>query len=107
MKSRHYSMQEQHDCTTCPYRLFNPFDAVRMRQKLGAIVATLDGWNTGAFKVSVHSDKFDIFAHEYDLRSVVASVYVTAMEGLGKPLDQLPTWEDQYPIIIEEGVTKK
>ena len=94
------SMREQHDCTTCPYRLYNPLDAEKARRKLQAIVATLDGWNAGSYTVSVHSDKFDILAHEYDLRSVVASVYVTAMEGLGKPIDKAPNWSEQYPVIL-------
>ena len=92
----------------CPLaRTCDPLRVLRMEKKLRDILAYLDAWNKGIFTVKAYSDEYDILNHRYDHRTAIGGLAVLAHEALGEPLDQLTTWEDQYPIIIEEGVTKK
>lgn len=85
----------------------DPLDVIRMEKKLRDMRAYLDAWNQGVFTVKAYSDEYDILNHQYDHRTAIGGLSVLVHEALGEPLDNLPTWEDQYPIIIEEGVTKK
>ena len=72
-----------------------------MEQKLRNAIAYLTAWNDGTYIVTVDSDDFDVLRHRYDLRAVIAGLYVILHEALGIPLGDLPDeWENQYPVVL-------
>lgn len=91
--------EQSHACpfaTTC-----NPLRAEHMEKKLRDAIAYLTAWNDGTYIVTVDSDDFDILNHRYDLRAVIAGLYVILHEALGIPLGDLPDeWENQYPVVL-------
>ena len=93
-------------CHDCPFAVCNPLRYRTMEQKLRNAIAYLDGWANGAYIVSIDSNDFDVLRHRYDLRAVVAGLYVILCEALGRPLGDLPRWEDQYPVHLPVDTTQ-
>ena len=92
---------------TCPLAAAcNPLRVERMEQKLRNAIAYLNALNDSTYIVTVDSDDFDILNHCYDLRSVIAGLYVILHEALGLPLGDLPRWEDQYPVHLPVDPTQ-
>ena len=88
-------------CHDCPFAVCNPLRYRTMEQKLRNAIAYLDGWANGAYIVSIDSNDFDVLRHRYDLRAVIAGLYVILHEALGIPLGDLPDeWENQYPVVL-------
>ena len=89
-------------CHACPLAATcNPLRVEYMEQKLRNAIAYLTAWNDGTYIVTVDSDDFDVLRHRYDLRAVIAGLYVILHEALGIPLGDLPDeWENQYPVVL-------
>ena len=95
-------------CHACPLAATcNPLRVEYMEQKLRNAIAYLDGWNDGTYIVTVDTNDFDVLRHCYDLRSVIAGLYVILCEALGRPLGDVPRWENQYPVVVNEVRTKR
>ena len=87
-------------CHDCPFAVCNPLRYRTMEQKLRNAIAYLDGWANGAYIVSIDSNDFDVLRHRYDLRAVIAGLNVILHEALGRPLGDVPAWENQYPVVL-------
>ena len=95
-------------CHACPLAATcNPLRVEYMEQKLWNAIAYLTAWNDGTYIVTVDSDDFDILNHRYDLRAVIAGLYVILHEALGIPLGDVPKWENQYPVVFDAMQTKR
>ena len=92
------NVSQRHDCplsSKC-----NPLRVEYMIRKLKDAIAYLDGWANGAYIVSIDSNDFDVLRHRYDLRAVIAGLNVILHEALGRPLGDVPAWENQYPVVL-------
>ena len=78
-----------------------------MERKLKDAIEYLNKWNDGTYIVTVDSNDFDVLRHRYDLRTVIAGLYVILCEALGRPLGNLPRWEDQYPVVLPDDTQAK
>lgn len=88
-------------CHACPFTsTCNPLHVKNMERKLKDAIEYLNKWNDGTYIVTVDTNDFDVIRHCYDLRSVIAGLNVILHEALGLPLDDLPRWEDQYPVVL-------
>ena len=95
-------------CHACPLAATcNPLRVEYMEQKLRNAIAYLDGWNDGTYIVTVDTNDFDVLRHCYDLRSVIAGLYVILCEALGRPLGDVPEWENQYPVVLLDDKSRK
>ena len=95
-------------CHDCPLSSkCNPLRVEYMIRKLKDAIAYLDSWANGAYIVTVDSDDFDVLRHRYDLRSVIAGLYVILHEALGIPLGDVPAWENQYPVHLPDDKSRK
>lgn len=95
-------------CHACPLAATcNPLRVEYMEQKLRNAIAYLDGWANGAYIVSIDSNDFDVLRHRYDLRAVIAGLNVILHEALGRPLGDLPRWQDQYPVHLPDDKSRK
>ena len=95
-------------CHACPLvATCNPLRVEYMEQKLRNAIAYLDGWANGAYIVSIDSNDFDVLRHRYDLRAVIAGLNVILHEALGRPLGDLPRWQDQYPVHLPDDKSRK
>ena len=99
------NVSQCHDCPLSPK--CNPLRVEYMVRKLKDAIAYLDGWANGAYIVTVDSNDFDVLRHRYDLRTVIAGLYVILCEALGRPLGNLPRWEDQYPVVLPDDTQAK
>ena len=95
-------------CHDCPLSSkCNPLRVEYMVRKLKDAIAYLNAWNDGTYIVTVDSDDFDVLRHRYDLRAVVAGLYVILCEALDRPLGDLPCWENQYPVVLPDDTQAK
>lgn len=78
-----------------------------MKRKISDAIEYLNKWNDGTYIVTVDTNDFDVLRHCYDLRSVIAGLYVILCEALGRPLGDVPRWENQYPVVVDEVRTKR
>ena len=99
------NVSQCHDCPLSPK--CNPLHVEYMVRKLKDAIAYLDGWANGAYIVTVDTNDFDVLRHRYDLRTVIAGLYVILCEALGRPLGNLPRWEDQYPVVLPDDTQAK
>ena len=94
-------------CHACPFTsTCNPLHVKNMERKLKDAIEYLNKWNDGTYIVTVDTNDFDVIRHCYDLRSVIAGLNVILHEALGLPLDDLPRWEDQYPVVLPVDATQ-
>ena len=95
-------------CHACPFATTcNPLQIEYMKRKISDAIEYLNKWNDGAYIVTVDTNDFDVLRHCYDLRSVIAGLYVILCEALGRPLGDVPRWENQYPVVVDEVRTKR
>ena len=78
-----------------------------MEKKLRNAIAYLDGWTNGTYIVSIDSNDFDVLRHRYDLRTVIAGLYIILHEALEIPLGDVPKWENQYPVVLLDDKSRK
>lgn len=94
-------------CHACPFTsTCNPLHVKNMERKLKDAIEYLNKWNDGTYIVTVDTNDFDVRNHRYDLRAVIAGLYVILCEALGRPLGDLPCWEDQYPVVLPVDATQ-
>lgn len=95
-------------CHACPFATTcNPLQIEYMKRKISDAIEYLNKWNDGAYIVTVDTNDFDVLRHRYDLRAVIAGLYVILCEALGRPLGDLPCWEGQYPVVFDETQAKR
>lgn len=95
-------------CHACPFATTcNPLQIEYMKRKISDAIEYLNKWNDGTYIVTVDTNDFDVLRHCYDLRSVIAGLYVILCEALGRPLGDVPRWENQYPVVVDEVRTKR
>ena len=95
-------------CHACPFATTcNPLRAEHMEKKLRNAIAYLDGWTNGTYIVSIDSNDFDVLRHRYDLRTVIAGLYIILHEALEIPLGDVPKWENQYPVVLLDDKSRK
>ena len=95
-------------CHACPFTsTCNPLHVKNMERKLKDAIEYLNKWNDGTYIVTVDTNDFDVRNHRYDLRAVIAGLYVILCEALGRPLGNLPRWEDQYPVVLPDDTQAK
>ena len=92
----------------CPFSSkCNPLRIEKMVQKLKDAIEYLNKWNDGTYIVAVDTNDFDVINHRYDLRVVIAGLYLILCEALGRPLGDLPRWQDQYPVHLPDDKSRK
>ena len=95
-------------CHACPFATTcNPLQIEYMKRKISDAIEYLNKWNDGTYIVTVDTNDFDVLRHCYDLRSVIAGLYVILCEALGRPLGDLPRWQDQYPVHLPDDKSRK
>ena len=95
-------------CHACPFATTcNPLQIEYMKRKISDAIGYLNKWNDGAYIVTVDTNDFDVLRHRYDLRAVIAGLYVILCEALGRPLGDLPRWQDQYPVHLPDDKSRK